>query len=150
MPHIAFAVTLLLPAALAAEPPADLKPFQGKWVVKAATLAGRDHLDDFKTMTLTVTGDKYEVTVNALKDAGTITVDATKSPKWITLASGEKKGPFEGRTMPGIYEFKDGALTVCLNSGKDEAGEKLDRPARFDAPEKSPVMLIVFEREKKK
>lgn len=141
---------LLLAPAFAAEPPADLKPFQGKWVVKAATLAGRDHLDDFKSMVLTITDDKYEVTVNALKDAGTVTLDPKKSPKWITLASAEKKGPFMGRTMPGVYEFKDGMLTVCINSGKDEVGEKLDRPAKFDAPEKTPIMLIVFEREKKK
>lgn len=144
------AVLFLAAPALCAEPPADLKPFQGKWVVKAANLAGRDHLEDFKSMVLTVTGDKYEVTVFALKDAGTITLDPKKSPKWITLASGEKKGPFEGRTMPGIYEFKDGSLTVCINSGKDEAGEKLDRPAKFEAPEKTPIMLIVFEPAKKK
>jgi uncharacterized protein (TIGR03067 family) len=142
---------LCAPPVLAADPPADLKPFQGKWVVKAATLAGRDHLDDFKTMTLTITDDKYTATVNALKDAGTIIVDAKKSPKWLTLASAEKKGPFLGRTMPGIYEFKDGELTVCINSGKDEGADaKLDRPVKFDAPEKTPVMLITFEREKKK
>ena len=135
---------LLLPAlASAAEPPADFKPFQGKWVVKAATLGGRDHTDDFAKLTLTVTGDKYEAGVNVLKDAGTITVDATKKPKWITLASSEKAGPFKGRTMPGIFELKDGTLTVCLNS------EKQDRPKTFDAPEKTPLMLIEFVREKK-
>ena len=45
--------------------------------------------------------------------------------------------------MPGIYEFKDGKLTVCLNS------EKNDRPEKFDATEKTPVMLFSFERETK-
>lgn len=146
-----FATVLLLAVPVsAADPPAELKPFQGKWVVKAATLAGRDHTDDFKALTLTVTGDKYEAAVNALKDTGTISVDATKSPKWMTLASAEKKGPFQGRTMPGIYEFKGGELTVCINSGKDEGADaKLDRPAKFDAPEKTPIMLITFAREKK-
>lgn len=127
----------------AAEPPADLKPFQGKWVLAAATLGGRDHLDDFKGLTLTVDGDKYVVTVGPNTDKGTITLDVGKSPKHITLASSEKTGPFKGRTMPGIYEFKDDKLTVCLNSEKD------DRPTKFEAPEKTPVMLFVFEREKK-
>jgi uncharacterized protein (TIGR03067 family) len=127
----------------AADPSADLKPFQGKWVLSAATLGGRDHLDDFKGLTLTVDGDKYVVTVGPNTDKGAITLDAGKSPKHVTLASSEKTGPFKGRTMPGIYEFKDDTLTICLNSEKD------DRPAKFAAPEKTPIMLFVFEREKK-
>ncbi len=138
----AFTLTALL-LAPAADPPADLKPFQGKWVLSAATLGGRDHLDDFKGLTLTVDGDKYVVTVGPNTDKGSITLDATKSPKHITLASSEKNGPFKGRTMPGIYELKDDQLTVCLNSEKD------DRPAKFEAPEKTPVMLFVYVREKK-
>jgi len=143
--------SLALSLLLAADPSADLKPFQGKWVLSAATLGGRDHLDDFKGLALTVDGDKYVVTVGPNTDKGTITVDAAKDPKHITLASSEKAGPFKGRTMPGIYEFKDGDLTVCMNSGKDEGADaKLDRPTKFDAPEKTPVMLITFEREKKK
>ena len=132
---------LALPA-VAAEPDAELKAFQGKWVLESATLAGRDHLDDFKGLTLTVTDAKYVVTVGPNTDKGAITLDAAKSPKHITLASSEKAGPFKGRTMPGIYEFKDGKLTICLNSEKD------DRPTKFEAAEKTPLMLFVFVREK--
>lgn len=135
------AALLLTPAA---DPAADLKPFQGKWVLSSVTLGGRDHLDDFKGLTLAIDGDKYTVVVGPNTDKGTITLDATKSPKQITLASSEKAGPFKGRTMPGIYELKGDKLTVCLNSEKD------DRPAKFDAPEKTPMMLFVFGREKKK
>lgn len=127
----------------AADPSADLKLFQGKWVLVSATLGGRDHLDDFKGLTLTVDGDKYTVVVGPNTDKGTITLDATKSPKHLTLASSEKAGPFKGRTMPGIYELTDDKLTVCLNSEKD------DRPAKFEAPEKTPMMLFVFGRDKK-
>lgn len=135
--------SLALSLLLTADPSADLKPFQGKWVLSAATLGGRDHLDDFKGLALTVDGDKYVVAVGPNTDKGAITLDATKDPKQITLASSEKTGPFKGRTMPGIYEIKDGKLTLCLNSEKD------DRPTKFDAPEKTPLMLFVFEREKK-
>lgn len=142
---LAFALVFLLPTCLtiAAEPDGDLKAFQGKWVLESATLAGRDHLDDFKGLTLTIDGDKYTVTVGMNTDKGTIALDAAKSPKWITLASSEKAGPFKGRTMPGLYEFKDGKLTVCLNSETD------DRPTKFEAPAKTPLMLFVFQREKK-
>ena len=137
----AFTLTALF-LALSADPSADLKPFQGKWVLSAAMLGGRDHLDDFKGLTLTVDGDMYVVSVGPNTDKGAISLDATKSPKHVTLASSEKNGPFKGRTMPGIYEIKDDTLTVCLNSEKD------DRPTKFEAPEKTPVMLFVFEREK--
>lgn len=135
--------SLALGLLLAADPSPDLKSFQGKWVLSAATLGGRDHLDDFKGLALTVDGDKYVVTVGPNTDKGTITLDTAKDPKHITLASSEKTGPFKGRTMPGIYEMKDGKLILCLNSEKD------DRPTKFDAPEKTPLMLFVFEREKK-
>lgn len=127
----------------AADPSADLKSFQGKWELTSATLGGRDHKDDFEGLTLTVEDDKYTVTVGTNTDKGTITLDTTKTPKHITLASSEKAGPFKGRTMPGIYEFKGDKLTVCLNSEKD------DRPTKFDAPAKTPFMLLVFERGKK-
>lgn len=140
MTALAVAALLLTPAA---DPPADLKPFQGKWVLASATLGGRDHNDDFKALALSIDGDKYAVSVGLNIDKGTITLDPSKSPKHITLASSEKAGPFKGRTMPGIYELKDGKLTVCLNSEKDE------RPEKFEAPEKTPIMLFVFEREKK-
>lgn len=144
MQRIAFVVMLMAaPALPAAEPDGELKAFQGKWVLESATLAGRDHLDDFKGLTLTIDGDKYTVTVGTNTDKGTITLDAAKSPKWITLASSEKAGPFKGRTMPGLYEFKDGKLTVCLNSETD------DRPTQLEAPVKTPLMLFVFQREKK-
>lgn len=131
------------PLVFATDPPADLKPFQGKWVLSSATLGGRDHNDDFKGLALSIEGDKYAVSVGLNIDKGTITLDPSKSPKHITLASSEKAGPFKGRTMPGIYELKDGKLTVCLNSEKD------DRPEKFEAPEKTPLMLFVFEQEKK-
>jgi uncharacterized protein (TIGR03067 family) len=137
----AFCVGIVL--LTAADPSADLKPFQGKWVLSAATLSGRDHKEDFEGLTLTITDDKYTVTIGPNTDKGAITLDVSKTPKQITLASSEKKGPFKGRTMPGIYEFNGDKLTVCLNSEKD------DRPTKFDAPDKTPLMLLVFERGKK-
>jgi len=128
--------------ASATEPDSELKAFQGAWVIAEATLAGRDHLDDFKGMKLTVTDEKYQIDFKENSDKGTLKVDATKKPKQIDLTT-SSAGPFKGRTLPGIYEFKGDTVVLCLNS------EKPDRPTAFEAKEKTPIMLLTFQREKK-
>lgn len=129
-------------AAPAAEPEGDLKTLQGAWFIAEANLAGRDHLDDFKGMKLTVTGEKYAIDFGKNSETGTLALDSKKSPKQIDLTT-RKDGPFKGRNLPGIYAFKDDTVVLCLNS------EKPDRPTAFEAKEKSPVMLLTFRREKK-
>ncbi len=135
-------IFLLSSAAVAAEPEGDLKTLQGAWVIAEANLAGRDHIDDFAGMKLTVTGENYEIDLpkNAVK--GTIKLDSAKKPKQIDLTT-SKDGPFKGRNLPGIYEFKDDTVVLCLNS------EKPNRPTAFEAKEKTPIMLLTFKREKK-
>lgn len=128
--------------ALATEPEGDLKAFQGTWVIAEATLAGRDHIGDFKGMKLTVTGEKYEIDFGKNSEKGTLKIDPEKKPKQIDLTTRDG-GPFKGRNLPGIYEFKDDTVVLCLNS------EKPDRPTVFEAKEKTPFMLLTFKREKK-
>jgi uncharacterized protein (TIGR03067 family) len=128
--------------ALAAGPEEALKPFQGEWVIESANLADKDHTELFKALKLTVTGEKYTIDFGENSEAGTIKLDATKSPKQIDLTT-RKDGPFKGRNLPGIYEFKGDTVTLCLNS------EKPERPAKFAAPAKTPLMLLTFKREKK-
>ena len=143
MMRSAFAFVLLTAsAALTTEPDSELKAFQGVWIIAEAKLAGRDHLDDFMGMKLTVTDDKYTIDFKENSDKGTLKVDATQKPKQIDLTT-SKTGPFKGRTLPGIYEFKDDTVVLCLNS------EKPDRPTAFEAKEKTPIMLLTFRREKK-
>ena len=136
------AVLLFASAALAEEPDGDLKAFQGTWVLSEATLAGRDHIDDFKGMKLKIDGDKYVVGFGEISEKGTIKLDSTKKPKQIDLTT-PKEGAFKGRNLPGIYELKDDTVVLCLNS------EMPDRPTKFEAPEKSKIMLLTFKREKK-
>jgi uncharacterized protein (TIGR03067 family) len=136
------ALLLFASTALAAEPEGDLKAFQGTWVLVAATLEGRDHGEDFKEMKLKVTDDKYEVGFGTVSDKGTIKLDSTKKPKQIDLAT-TKDGPFKGHTLPGIYEFKDDTIILCLEANKT------DRPTKFEAPAKTRLMLFTFKREKK-
>ena len=143
MLRIASAACLFLASvALAAEPEGDLKALQGTWSITDAMLAGRDHIDDFKEMKLKVNGDKYEVGFGMVWEKGTVKLDPTKKPKQIDLTT-DKKGAFKGHTLPGIYELKDDTIVLCLEA------EKTDRPTKFEAPEKTRIMLFTFKREKK-
>lgn len=139
MSRAAAVVVLAAGVGLAADPPAAVKELQGAWAIHAATLSGRDHLDDFQGMTLTVTGEKYTIEFGPNSDHGTITVDAAKSPKWIDVTT-RKDGPFKGRTLPGIYKLDGGKLVLCLDS------EAKARPTAFEAKEKTSVMLLTYER----
>lgn len=143
MPRIVAVFFLVFASsALAAEPEGDLKALQGVWILEDAKLGGRDHKDDFAGMKLTVTGAKYVIDFADNSDKGEVTLGEDKKPKQIDLTT-RKDGPFKGRTLPGIYEFKDETVTLCLNS------EKPDRPTKFEAPAKTPLMLITFKRAKK-
>lgn len=139
---VSIACFVFASAALAAEPEGDLKALQGTWVLAEATLAGRDHGEDFPEMKLKVNGDKYEVGFGMILEKGTIKLDSTKKPKQIDLTTGEK-GAFKGHTLPGIYELKDDTIVLCLEANKT------DRPTKFEAPEKTRLMLFTFKREKK-
>jgi uncharacterized protein (TIGR03067 family) len=135
-------VVFVASVALGAEPEGDLKALQGAWVIEEATLAGRDHKADFKGMKLTVTGEKYTVTINDITQNGTIKLDSTKTPKQIDLSTNQGL-PFKGRNLPGVYELKGETVVLCLNA------EMPERPTKFEAPEKTSLMLLTFKREKK-
>ena len=127
---------------LAADPKEELKALEGVWMLEAATLAGRDHLDDFEGFKLTITGEKYTIDLGPNSDHGTITINPTKTPRTIDITT-RKDGPFKGRTLPGIYELKDGKLILCCDS------EAKARPSAFEAKPKTSVMLFTLKRDKK-
>jgi len=121
---------------------AELKALEGDWIIEAARLGGRDHLDDFAGMKLILQGDQFTIAFAENSDRGTYSIDATKSPKWITIKTG-KKGPFFGRTLLGIYKLEKDRLVVCC-----EADGKT-RPTAFEAKEMTRNMLLTYMREKK-
>jgi uncharacterized protein (TIGR03067 family) len=135
---------LLVSVAVAADADAEaeLKALEGRWVIDRARLAGRDHLDDFAGMKLTIKGNEYLIEFAENSDRGTFTVDPAKSPKWIDIQTA-KKGPFFGRTLHGIYKIEKEKLILCC-----EADGKA-RPTAFEAPEKGRNMLLTYQREKK-
>src|SRR5436305_9820099 len=84
---LACAFLLVASGALAAEPEGDLKALQGTWVLAEANLAGRDHLDDFKGIKLSVSGENYVIDFGKNSDKGTLKLDAAKKPKQIDLTT---------------------------------------------------------------
>ena len=86
--------------------------------------------------------DPFAIDFAENSDKGTITLDPAKKPKRIDLTT-RNGGPFKGRNLPGIYEFNGDTIVLCLNS------ENPGRPEKFEAPEKTRLMLLTFKREKK-
>jgi uncharacterized protein (TIGR03067 family) len=88
---------------------AELKKFQGTWVMISGEMDGRK-VDDahVKQSRITFVGDKMEVIVpHQHKDtifATVVKLDTTKNPKemqWV-----RSSGPHAGITMTAIYEFE--------------------------------------------
>lgn len=133
---------LFASAAFTADTDAELKALGGTWTIDAATLAGRDHLNDFKGMKLILTKSDFTIEFAENSDKGTFSINPEKSPKWIDIKTGEK-GPFVGKTLPGLYKIEGDKLILCVDSdGKT-------RPEKFEAPAKSRSMLLTYRREKK-
>ncbi|MEQ2006440.1 MAG: TIGR03067 domain-containing protein [Limisphaerales bacterium] len=140
-------LTLLLAAALplslcAADKPADATSHEGTWKPIAAVLGGVRLPDEaLRAITLKITGDKYEVTVEGElhSDKGTCTLDTSTTPKRMTIKSTE--GANKGKTILAIYEMKDaGSLRVCY----DMSGTEF--PKEFKAPKGTPLYLAGYRR----
>jgi uncharacterized protein (TIGR03067 family) len=94
------------PSATAAAVPAELKPFQGTWVL---TTPDGQPLADSGELTIAITGDKYAQSVaGAVNERGTIKLDATKKPMWIDLSITD--GADAGKTQVGLIEVTGGVM----------------------------------------
>ncbi|MBY0514224.1 MAG: TIGR03067 domain-containing protein [Gemmataceae bacterium] len=119
---------------------ADLKAMVGKWKVEKATLGGKDETATVKDLTLDVLpGGKWKMTFGADVSEGTITVDASKSPKELDVKT--QTGQQKGTTMKCVYKLDGDTMTVCAAVGGD-------RPKAFDGKDAT-HLLIVYTRDKK-
>jgi uncharacterized protein (TIGR03067 family) len=135
------AAAVLAMAAAAADPPRkELEPFQGTWAVVSFTQNGMPVPDDeVRKLSLVVTEDERVIKAgDEVRSRAKFSIDPAKTPKTIDIAVSD--GPLAGRTVRGIYELKDGTLTVCLSLAGD------DRPDDLTAPEGSDRLLQVFKR----
>lgn len=122
------------------KPPKELEPFQGTWAVDAITKNGEVVPEDqAQRLVLVVRGNERLVKDgDEVKSKATFTVDSAKSPKEMDLTVSD--GPLAGKTLRGIYELKDGTLTICL------ALEGAGRPGDLTAKAGSGRLLQVFKK----
>jgi uncharacterized protein (TIGR03067 family) len=120
------------------QPSAD-QTLSGRWAPESAVMAGKAFPDEVrKSISLVLSNGKYTVKVGDQVDEGTYTVDATKTPKTITIVG--SKGPNKGKTIPGIYELDKGTLRVCYDmSGKAH-------PADFESKPDTQLFLASYKR----
>ena len=137
-------VAVLSLSTLAAEEQATTPTQDGVWKPIAAVLGGaRLPEPALKAITLKITGDNYEVTVEGEKepDKGTRTLDTSTTPKRITIKSTD--GPNRGKTFLAIYEMKDAdSMRICY----DLSGT--DFPKEFKAPKGTQFYLVGYRRQK--
>jgi uncharacterized protein (TIGR03067 family) len=119
----------------------ELKKFQGAWTFESSESGGQKFpADQLKDLVLTFDGAKHTVkNGSALIQAGTQTIDPSKSPKAIdvTLTEGPTKG-----VMLGIYEIDGDTLKVCFSMGGK------NRPTEFKSPAGSETFFNVHKRAK--
>ncbi|MCB1278390.1 TIGR03067 domain-containing protein [Prosthecobacter sp.] len=154
MKHLFPLLLIVLRASLgvAADPAAtpvsdDNKLLNGKWTPIAAVIGGiKLPADELKKITLTLSGDTYEVAVLGEDhvDKGTATRDTTTTPKRLTIKSLE--GPNKGKTFLAIYEIKTvngvDAYRVCY----DLSGTAF--PTEFKSVKGSQLYLAGYRRKK--
>lgn len=121
----------------------EVKKFQGDWTFESSETGGQKFpADQLKDLVLTFDGAKHTVKNGAaVIQAGTQTIDPSKSPKTIDVTLTE--GPSRGTVMLGIYELDGDTLKVCF----DMTGKQ--RPTEFKSPSGSQTFLNVHKRTKK-
>ena len=123
--------------AAAAEP---LQKFAGKWVPVAVTMNGeaveKDKLDG---VLLTIDGNKYTSKIGEKTDAGTISVDESKTPSTMNVVRQKSDG--DTATIPAIYEMKGDSLKICYAIGTQA------RPTDFKSETDSGTLLVTYQRE---
>ena len=123
---------------------ADEKAHEGVWKPIAAVLGGAKLPPPaLKAITLKITGNNYEVTVEGEKepDKGTCMLDTNSNPKRMIIKGTE--GPNRGKTFLAIYEMKDASsMRVCY----DLSGTAF--PKEFKAPKDTQLYLVGYRRQK--
>ena len=149
------AVAAVLTLALAAEPcraeddprasaKKELARFQGAWTLSAMESEGHAlGPGDVAGRTCRYEGDYLTLrSNNEVRRRGVVTIDPTRTPKAIN--TWDVDGPFEDKTVQGIYEFSpDGdTLKLCFTSPDGE------RPAKFTTKEGTGRLFLVYTRKK--
>lgn len=96
----------------------EVKKLNGEWSMASMEIMGKAAPEaGFKNTRLINKDGEYHVKAES-DDKGTVSVDATKTPKQMTIKGTE--GPNKGKTLLAIYELSGDELKVCYDlSGKE-------------------------------
>lgn len=115
-------------------------PGDGEWHAVSATLAGAPFPEEVtRSISLSITGERYEVNVGGTADSGTCAIDQTTAPIRLTITGTE--GPNAGQTMFAICDFPEtDRMRVCYRmSGTDF-------PGVFESTTENGLFLAVYQR----
>ncbi len=120
----------------------DLAALQGTWSLVAMETEGDAvGADEFKGWHVVYDGDTVTLHSDTeVRRHGIITLDPTRKPKAIN--TWDQDGPYDDRTVPGIYELKGDSLKLCFARPGDE------RPTEFTTKKGTGFLLAVYERRK--
>ena len=121
---------------------ADKEKFQGSWLIESLEEKGeKTDAEELEGLVIRFEGDKYHAINKEGEDIerGTFTIDTDRSPPTIDFQI--KRGPDEGKSQLGIYQFRGTTLKVCYAP----AGSK-DRPKEFAANAEGEVSLLVLKK----
>ena len=97
--------------------------------------------DEFKGWHAVYEGDSLTLHSDTeVRRHGITTLDPTRNPKAIN--TWDQDGPYDDRTVPGIYELKGDSLKLCFARPGDQ------RPTEFTTKKGTGFLLVVYERKK--
>ena len=143
-----FAGFVLIALAISARAPAqgdraqELKQLEGTWDVIAFEVDGKVQPKGKSPTQFLISGNK----LTGLGPEMTITLDATKKPKWIDLAFKKKDKLYPIRA---IYDVSGDELRICMPLAPTGKAFENKRPENFDT-KASPVALFNAKRITKK
>lgn len=115
----------------------DAEAILGSWKPVKAELAGKPMPDAaFQSIRLKLDQTNYEAIAGGKPDRGTYVLDATTTPRSMTITGTE--GPNLGKSIPAIYELKTDTLRICYNL----AGE--NRPSDFSSIAGTQLLLVTY------
>lgn len=137
---MALGVTVLATAPTRAD---DLKDMVGQWKISKAILGGNDITATLGSAKMTIDAQgKYSTVLGGETDKGRFTLDEKATPRGMDITS-ESEGPLKGVKILAIYELKGDTLQVCYDL------DMKNRPGKFEAPAKTNVLLVQYQRESK-
>jgi uncharacterized protein (TIGR03067 family) len=141
MIRLLLAAVVLFTGLAFADDKKEPRKLDGTWVVEKAELNGEEAAKVFKSLVLTIEGEKYTVEFGGMTDKGTLKLDTKKDPAEMDITSTE--GPNKGTTIPCLFKWDGDNLVVVY--GLDAK----TRPADFSTKKDSNQMLATYKPKKK-